>query len=116
LRFVLTEGQANDNRGARLLTKSLPAAKMLLADAAYDSNWLRDRLKCRGIAACIKPTRKRPKPIPYSKETYKQRHRIENAFAKLKDWRRIATRYDRCPDIFASAIALAMSVIFYLKE
>jgi len=44
------------------------------------------------------------------------RHLIENMFAKLKDWRRVATRYDRCAHTFMSAIHIAASVIFYLKE
>lgn len=45
-----------------------------------------------------------------------ERHLIENMFAKLKDWRRVATRYDRCAHTFMSAIHIAASVIFYLKE
>ncbi|OUJ12911.1 transposase, partial [Acetobacter orientalis] len=45
-----------------------------------------------------------------------KRHLIENMFAKLKDWRRVATRYDRCTHTFMSAIYIAASVIFYLKE
>ncbi len=68
----------------------------------------------RGIAPCIPPTKNRKKAIPYDKTFYKQRHRIENLFAKLKDWRRIATRYDRCAHTFFSAICLAAAVLFYL--
>ena len=45
---------------------------------------------------------------------YRQRHKIENMFARLKDWRRVATRYDRCPTVFFSAVALAATVIFWL--
>jgi len=52
--------------------------------------------------------------IPQDKTLYKTRHRIENMFARLKDWRRIATRYDRCADIFMSACALAAVVMFWL--
>ncbi|MBS0961271.1 transposase [Acetobacter thailandicus] len=47
---------------------------------------------------------------------YKKRHLIENMFAKLKDWRRVATRYDRCAHTFMSAIHIAASFIFCLRE
>ncbi|WP_297263141.1 transposase, partial [uncultured Desulfovibrio sp.] len=50
----------------------------------------------------------------YDKKLYRQRHKIENMFARLKDWRRIAMRYDRCAHTFLSAIHIAAIVIFYL--
>jgi transposase len=52
--------------------------------------------------------------LPYDKALYRQRHRIENAFGRLKDWRRIATRYDRCAHTFFSAICIAATVTFWL--
>jgi len=52
--------------------------------------------------------------IPHDAELYRQRHKIENMFARLKDWRRIATRYDRCPILFLSACVLAVTVIYWL--
>lgn len=54
-------------------------------------------------------------PTWYDKELYKQRHKIENMFGKIKDWRRIAMRYDRCAETFFSAICIAAVVIFYLN-
>ena len=51
---------------------------------------------------------------PISKAVYRERHKVENLFAKLKDWRRIATRYDRCAHTFFSAICIAATVIFWL--
>jgi transposase len=53
-------------------------------------------------------------PFEYDKAIYRQRHKVENLFAKLKDWRRIATRYDRCAYTFFSAICIAAAVIFWL--
>ncbi|MEQ1940345.1 transposase, partial [Mesorhizobium sp. CN5-321] len=53
-------------------------------------------------------------PYPYDKALYRQRHKVENLFAKLKDWRRVATRYDRCAHTFFSAICIAATVIFWL--
>ena len=48
------------------------------------------------------------------KRRYKRRNRIEIMFGRLKDWRRVATRYDRCPKVFLSAIALAATVLYWL--
>ena len=58
----------------------------------------------------------RSRKIPYAYDTmlYRQRHKVENLFAKLKDWRRVATRYDRCAHTFFSAICIAAAVIFWL--
>lgn len=69
-----------------------------------------------GIQPCIPPTKSRSTPLPYCKTLYRQRHKVENMFAKLKDWRRIATRYDRCTIAFFSAICIAAAFIFYLNQ
>ncbi len=111
-----TEGQVSDHKGARLMLKAPSPAQMLLADRGYDSNWFRMALVEKGITPCIPSTKSRKQPIPHDADLYKQRHRIENMFAKLKDWRRIATRYDRCAHTFFSAICIAAAVVFYLKE
>ena len=92
----------------------MPLAETLIGDRGYDSNGLRDALGERGIKPCIPPTKNRKEAIDYDKALYKQRHKIENMFAKLKDWRRIAMRYDRCAHTFFSAICIAAAVLFYL--
>ena len=61
-------------------------------------------LREQGITPCIPPRRNRNKRVPYSKRLYKMRHKVENLFSRLKDWRRIATHYDRCAPIFLSAV------------
>jgi transposase len=91
----------SDHKGARLILDALPPAKALLADRGYDRNWFRDALAKRGCEPCIPSTKSRKIPLPYDKALYKQRHKIENMFARLKDWRRIATRYDRCAHTFS---------------
>ena len=106
----------SDHKGARLILDALPPAKALLADRGYDSNWFRAALVKRGCTPCIPSTKSRKIPLPYDKTLYKQRHKIENMFAKLKDWRRIATRYDRCAHTFFSAICIAATVVFYLNQ
>ena len=93
----LTAGQVSDHKGARDLLKQLPQAGTLIADRGYDSNWFRNELAARGIASCIPGRKNRKQAIDYDKALYKQRHKVENMFAKLKDWRRIATRYASAP-------------------
>jgi transposase len=116
LLLLLTEGQTSDHKGARILLRAMPPARSLIADRGYDSNWFRQALMDRGMEPCIPSTKNRKTAIPYDKTLYRERHKVENMFAKLKDWRRIATRYDRCAHTFFSAICIAASVTFYLKE
>ena len=66
--------------------------------------------------ACIPSRKNRKVAIQHDVILYRCRHRIENMFARLKDWRRIHTRYDRCAHAFMSAIALAATVIFWINE
>jgi transposase len=68
------------------------------------------------LTLCIPSTRPRKRPIPHNVMFYRQRHRIENMFGRLKDWRRIAMRYDRCAHTFFSAIALVATVILWLGQ
>ncbi len=106
----------SDHKGARLVLDALPPAATLIADRGYDSGWFRQALTARGIEPCIPSSKSRKLPFAYDKTLYRQRHRIENLFAKLKDWRRIATRYDRCAHTFFSAICIAATVAFYLNQ
>jgi transposase len=114
--MLLTEGQTSDYKGAALMLDALPPAKALLGDRGYDADWFRAALIAKGIAPCIPSKRNRKLPIPHDPVLYRQRHRIENMFGKLKDWRRIHTRYDRCAHTFFSAIAIAATVIFWLDQ
>lgn len=113
--MLLSEGQMSDYKGAALLLKALPKARELLADRGYDADWFRAALMERGITPCIPPKKNRKTNIAYDRKLYKQRHKIENMFGRLKDWRRIAMRYDRCAHTFFSAILIAATVIFYLN-
>jgi len=114
--MMLSAGQMNDQKGANILAPLLPPARELIADRGYDSNPFRAALAERGIAACIPTKKNRKQPIPHDPTLYRQRHRIENMFGRLKDWRRIATRYDRCATIFFGAITLAAIVTFRLAQ
>ena len=112
--LMLSEGQMSDHTGAKLLYPHLPSANMLIADKGYDSDEFRDALAAKGIKPCIPPKINRLDDIRYDKDVYRTRGRIEIMFGRLKDWRRIATRYDRAAHIFFSAICIAAAVIFWL--
>ncbi|TCM48701.1 IS4 family transposase [Rhizobium sp. PP-F2F-G48] len=112
--MLLSEGQMRDHKGARLVLNALPPANVLIADRGYDSTWFRQALVTKGIEPCIPASRSRNIPYLYDKVLYRQRHKVDNLFAKLKDWRRIATRYDRCAHTFFSAICIAATVIFWI--
>lgn len=105
----------SDYKGAAQFLDALPNARELLADRGYDADWFRTALLEKGITPCIPPRKTRKTPVTYDKDLYKQRHKIENMFGRIKDWRRIAMRYDRCAHTFFSAICIAVIVIFYLN-
>lgn len=88
--MLLSEGQMSDYKGAALMIDAFPKAKVLLADRGYDADWFRHALAERGIAACIPSKTNRKVPIAHDTVLYRQRHKVENMFGKLKDWRRIA--------------------------
>ena len=95
---------------------ALPPAARLIADRGYDSDSYRRALRDRGIEPCIPSRSNRKVPISYDQTLYRQRHKVENMFAKLKDWRRIAMRYDRCAHTFMAAIAIAATMLFWLRQ
>jgi transposase len=114
--MLLSEGQMSDYKGAALMIDALPGAKTLLGDRGYDADWFRTVLADRKIAACIPSKKNRRAPIPHDAALYRQRHKIEIMFGRLKDWRRIHTRYDRCAHTFMSAICIAATIIFWLNQ
>lgn len=113
--MALTAGQVSDHIGAKIIYPALPSAKTLIGDKGYDSDEFRNALKAKGITPCIPPRKGRNFPAGYNKTLYKQRHKVENMFGRLKDWRRVTTRYDRCADTFFAAITIAATVIFWLN-
>lgn len=113
IRMFLSAGQTSDHIGARAPLASIPQAATLLVDRGYDADWFRNELIKMGISPCIPSRISRKGPIPHDADLYCQRHKVENMFARLKDWRRIATRYDRCPILFLSACALVATIIWW---
>lgn len=110
--FHLTPGQACDLDGADVLLHEL-TADTLLADKGYDADErVIEQLEQQGKTPVIPPKRNRSVKREYDKDLYKARHLIENFFAKLKQYRAIATRYDKRARNFLGAIYLAAAVIW----
>ena len=97
------------------MLETLAPPKRVLADKAYDADHLRDWLKARRVQAVIPSNATRRTPYPLDKTAYKRRNLIERMFCRLKDWRRIATRYDRTARNFLSAVALAATLSFWAR-
>ncbi len=111
VRFSLTGGQKADVSQAIPLLTGLEAGAVI-ADKGYESNRVLDFVRDSGAEAVIPPKSNRREPWEYDRELYKQRNLIERAFNKLKQWRRIATRYDRRSLYLLSALYLVSSVIW----
>ena len=108
--FRLLPGQAHDLRGTAALLEGLTCGQ-LLADRAFDANWVREALEGAGIKAVIPPKSNRRFPAEFDRDIYKWRHLIENFFAKLKEFRGIATRCCKTDSSFSAFIALTASII-----
>ena len=110
----MSGGQAHDCPPAKRLIRRSKAAKKLLGDKAYDSEDLRLWLRDRGTKAVVPNRSNSKQPFSFDKRSYKQRHRIENAFCRLKDFRRIATRYDRLARNFLASICLVAAIVWWI--
>lgn len=109
-RFVLLPGQRHDSVGVEPLLDGVMLGA-LIGDKAFDSDWLRLQLNERGTLAVIPPNASRAGKIPYDEEMYKWRHLVENFFQKIKEFRRIATRYDKTDTSFRAAIHLVATFL-----
>jgi transposase len=112
--LLLSGGEAHDCPPAQRLIRRTKPAKKLLGDRAYDSAELRQWLGERGTKPVIPNKSNRKQPFHFDKKSYKQRHRIENAFCRLKDFRRIATRYDRLARNFLASICLVAVIVWWI--
>jgi transposase len=110
VRFVLLPGQRHDSIGVKPLIADIEFAA-LLADKAFDSNAIRAELDERGALTVIPSKADRKPLIPHDAEMYKWRHLIENCFQRLKEFRRIATRYDKTDTSFAAVLHLVAAFL-----
>ena len=97
--------------GERL--KQRPAGRPLPGQRLYDARKLRNWLAERGSEAVIPPNPTRKNPHSYDPVAYRNRNAIERMFCRLKDWRRLATRYDKLASSFAAAVAIAAIIIWW---
>ncbi len=111
LDFILTPGHARDLEGADALLPDM-AAEALLADKAFADQRVIEPLLARGKSFVIPPKSNRKVQRDFDKDAYKARHLIENFFCKLKQYRAIATRYDKTARNFLAAIHLAAAIIW----
>jgi transposase len=112
--LLLTPGNTHDCKVAKACIEAVAPSAELVADKGYDSQALREWLEARGTTPVIPPRSNRKVQYEYDRAIYKQRNVIERRFCRLKDWRRIATRYDRNLKSFLGAVALAAAVIWWL--
>ena len=112
--FIITPGQRGDAPVAEELVAAVPPAESLAADRAYDSDALRRLLLARGTRPVIPNAPYRKRLHPFDPEAYKRRNLVERAFCRLKDFRRVATRYDKLACTYAAAICIAAIVSWWL--
>ena len=113
LAILLTGGEAHDCPLAERLIRRVKPPKRLLGDKAYDSAELREELDERGTKPVIPNRCNRKRPFSFSKRLYKLRWRIESAFNRLKDFRRIATRYDRLARNYLASVCLVAALVWW---
>jgi transposase len=110
----LTPGNISDITVAPILIEKVSGARYVLGDKGYDADALRRQLRRAGAVPVIPGRITRKRTINFDKSRYRERHRVENAFCRIKDFRRVATRYDKLAANFLSTVALAVLLAFWL--
>ena len=112
--ILLTGGEAHDCPIAERLIRRVDSPKCMLGDTAYDSAELRGELDEHGTKPVIPNRSNRKRPFSFSKHLYKLRWRIESAFSRLKDFRRVATRYDKLARNYLASVCLAAALVWWI--
>ena len=112
--MILTPGNTADCTVAPACVSLIDGIKKLLGDKAYDSNPFRQSLRKDGIRPVIPGRSNRKKRIRHDKVAYKGRNVIERCYCRLKDFRRIATRYDKLARNYFSALCLVAAVVYWM--
>ncbi len=111
VRFHLTAGQIGDAPQAAAMIEDLPAS-IVMADTAYDSDRLRQIIADKGAFAVIPSNPSRARKYPLDKPLYAQRHLIECCFSKLKQFRRVATRFEKTARNYLAVLTLAATILW----
>lgn len=116
LKIIITAGQVHDSQIAEQLLEGLTGGTYYIADRAYDSNNIREKITKKGGVPVI-PRRKNSKcnDQPLDKEKYKIRHTIENFFARMKHFRGVATRFDKLKRSYEGTVVFA-SIVIWIRE
>ncbi|WP_429807211.1 IS5 family transposase [Ensifer sp. B1-9] len=112
--LMLTAGNVSDVKAAPALLERAGPMRYLLGDKGYDANSLRKALRENGTSPVIPGRLNRKRTIRYDQQRYRGRYLIENAFCRIKDFRRVATRYDKLAANFLSGVALVTALAFWL--
>ena len=111
---MLSAGNINDmSMAASLIAAAAGRFDRLIADRGYDTNAIRDAITAQGALVVIPSTTNRRVPIPYDRQAYKARNLVERLWCRLKDWRRIATRYDKLARNFLAAAVIAATISYW---
>jgi transposase len=112
--LLISPGNASDMTMAPTLIEAAAGRfDRLIADRGYDSNAIRAAVADHGAEVVIPATRSRKTTIPYNREAYRARNLVERLWCRLKDWRRIATRYDKLAANYHSGVFLAAIITFW---
>jgi transposase len=111
VRFTLTAGQRGDAPQAAALLEGLPA-EVVMADTAYDADHLREAIAAKGALAVIPNNPSRALKYPLDKHLYAQRHLVECCFSKLKQFRRVATRFEKTARNYLAVVTLAAIILW----
>jgi transposase len=111
VRFTLTPGQSGDCPQAKLLIDGL-SAEIFIADTSYDSDELREDVADMGAQAVIPNNPSRSMKYPLDADLYKSRHLVECCFSKLKQFRRVATRFEKTARNFRAVITIAATILW----
>jgi transposase len=109
-RVILTPGQAADMTHAKRLIEGLPA-EVVIADKGYDSRAVVEAIESRGAEAVIPSLKNRAKPREYDRDRYKDRNLAERFWSKAKQYRRVATRYEKTARNFLAFVHVASIMI-----
>src|SRR5271154_4655261 len=112
--FLLTGGQVADCIAADTLLDQMPPTRLLHGDKGYDSDAVRRKIESKGVAPNIPPKANRRWKNCFSPYLYRDRNAIERMFGRIKDFRRIATRYDKLATNFLAAVCLAATLSYWL--
>ena len=111
MRFTLTAGQMGDVPQAGALIEGL-SAKVVMADTAYDADHFRQVIADKGAVAVIPSNPSRTKKHPLDRHLYAQRHLVECCFSKLKQFRRVATRYEKTARNYLAVVTIAATILW----